>query len=52
MMTDKDFTVQLMTLAELVRNSIIYLSFSINYEEQNALKKEGGVVWEREAPTK
>ena len=52
MMTEKDFTTQLMTLAELVRNSIIYLSFSINYEEQNKPKNDNGFVWKREVPIK
>ncbi|WP_205068098.1 LA2681 family HEPN domain-containing protein [Photobacterium phosphoreum] len=52
MMTDKDFTTQLMTLAKLVRNSIIYLAFSINYEEQNKPKNDDDFVWEREVPTK
>ncbi|HCE1504016.1 TPA: hypothetical protein RG678_005158 [Vibrio alginolyticus] len=50
MMTEKDFTTQLMTLAELVRNSIIYLSFSINHEEQNKPKNDNGFVWKREVP--
>lgn len=52
MMTEKDFTTQLMTLAELVRNSIIYLSFSINHEEQNKPKNDNGFVWKREVPIK
>jgi len=50
MMTDKDFTIQLMTLAELVRNSIIYLSFSINHEEQNKPKHDNSLVWKRAIP--
>lgn len=50
MMTEQDFTTQLMTLAELVRNSIIYLCFSINYEEQNKPKDDKGIVLEREVP--
>jgi hypothetical protein len=52
MMTEKDFITQLMILAELIRNSIIYLAFSINYEEQNKPKNDEGFVWEREVPTK
>jgi len=52
MITDKDFNTQLMTLAELIRNSIIYLAFSINYEEQFNAKKDDGLVWHRDVPTK
>ncbi|MGI2177337.1 LA2681 family HEPN domain-containing protein [Shewanella frigidimarina] len=51
-MTDKDFTTQLMTLAELVRNSIIYLSFSIEFEENTKRKSDENLVWHREVPRK
>ncbi|HGS5668025.1 TPA: LA2681 family HEPN domain-containing protein [Vibrio parahaemolyticus] len=51
-MTDEDFTTQLMTLAELVRNSIIYLSFSITFEERLKPKDESAIILKREVPTK
>ncbi|MDR9767331.1 LA2681 family HEPN domain-containing protein [Shewanella baltica] len=51
-MTEKDFTTQLMTLAELVRNSIIYLSFSIEFEEHTKRKNDENLVWHREVPRK
>ncbi|EKE8762405.1 hypothetical protein OW265_002657 [Vibrio cholerae] len=51
-MIDEDFNTQLMTLAELVRNSIIYLSFSIEFDEQTKPQNDEKLVWHREVPTK
>lgn len=51
-MSDEDFNTQLMTLAELVRNSIIYLSFSIEFDEQKKPKHEERLVWRRKVPKK
>ncbi|EKQ5914732.1 hypothetical protein P6A00_004023, partial [Vibrio parahaemolyticus] len=51
-MTDEDFTTQLITLAQLVRNSIIYLSFSIEFDEQTKPQNDESLVWYREVPTK
>ncbi|WP_217536850.1 LA2681 family HEPN domain-containing protein [Vibrio metschnikovii] len=51
-MIDEDFNTQLMTLAELVRNSIIYLSFSIELDEQTKPQNDEKLVWHREVPTK
>lgn len=49
--TDKEFETQLMTLIELVRNSIIYLAFSIEYENQ-LREDEADETIHIEVPTK
>lgn len=52
MMTDTNFIRQLMTLTELIRNSIMYLSFSVIYENQLKVDTDDRVFLSREVPTK
>lgn len=50
--TDSDFIDQVMTLAELIRSSIIYLSFSISFEEACKPSRDERYEWRRGIPLK